>query len=76
MHSARQHVPNFLASPQGSTPVHPSLSPSVPLCSLMGRGKIRVKPIISATVPLERGAEMFDRLYAKEANLTKVILNP
>ena len=42
----------------------------------MGRAKIRVKPIISATVPLERGAEMFDRLYAKEANLTKVILNP
>ena len=48
-----------------------------PAClDLMGRGKIRVKPIISATVPLERGAEMFDRLYAKEANLTKVILNP
>jgi L-iditol 2-dehydrogenase len=48
-----------------------------PAClDLMGRGKIRVKPIISAAVPLERGAEMFDRLYAKEPNLTKVILNP
>ena len=48
-----------------------------PAClELMGRGKIRVTPIISATVPLERGAEMFDRLYAKEPNLTKVILNP
>jgi hypothetical protein len=32
--------------------------------------------MISATVPLARGAEMFDRLYAKEANLTKVILQP
>ena len=47
-----------------------------PAClDLMARGQIRVKPIISATVPLERGAEMFDRLYAKEPNLTKVILN-
>ena len=42
----------------------------------MGRGEIRVAPIISAAVPLERGAEMFDHLYAKEPNLTKVILNP
>ena len=48
-----------------------------PAClELMGQGRIRVTPIISATVPLERAAEMFDRLYAKEPNLTKVILNP
>ena len=48
-----------------------------PAClELMRRGKINVAPIISAAVPLERGAEMFDRLYNKEPNLTKVILNP
>jgi L-iditol 2-dehydrogenase len=44
--------------------------------ALMGRGAIRVAPMISAAVPLERGAEMFDRLYQREPNLTKVILNP
>jgi hypothetical protein len=27
-------------------------------------------------VPLDRGAEMFDRLYKREPNLTKVILHP
>jgi L-iditol 2-dehydrogenase len=43
---------------------------------LIGSGAIRVDDMISATVPLARGAEMFDRLYAKEANLTKVILQP
>jgi hypothetical protein len=32
--------------------------------------------MISATVPLDRGAEMFDRLYKREPNLTKVILHP
>jgi L-iditol 2-dehydrogenase len=48
-----------------------------PSClELMGRGAIQVAPIISATVPLERGPEMFDRLYNREPNLTKVILNP
>ena len=48
-----------------------------PAClELMSRSKIRVNPIISAAVPLDRGAEMFARLYAKEPNLTKVILNP
>lgn len=43
---------------------------------LIASGAIRVDDMISATVPLARGAEMFDRLYAKEANLTKVILQP
>jgi L-iditol 2-dehydrogenase len=48
-----------------------------PAClALMGRGAIRVGPMISAAVPLERGPEMFDRLYQREPNLTKVILNP
>jgi L-iditol 2-dehydrogenase len=43
---------------------------------LLGRGAIRVGDMISATVPLDRGPEMFDRLYNREANLTKVIINP
>ena len=48
-----------------------------PAClELMGSGAIKAAPIISAAVPLEQGAEMFDRLYAKEPGLTKVILRP
>ncbi len=43
---------------------------------LMGRGAFKVEPMISATVPLDKGPEMFDRLYAHEAGLTKVILKP
>ena len=48
-----------------------------PAClELMDRGAIKAAPIISASVPLDQGAEMFDRLYAKEPGLTKVILHP
>lgn len=48
-----------------------------PAClELMRRGSIRVSEVVSASVPLERGQEMFDRLYAGEAGLTKVILQP
>ncbi len=48
-----------------------------PAClDLMKRGAIRVRPVLSASVPLERGQEMFDRLYAREPGLTKVILQP
>lgn len=48
-----------------------------PAClELMARGSIRVAPILSVSAPLERGPEMFDRLYNREANLTKVILKP
>lgn len=48
-----------------------------PAClDLMGQGKIQAAPIISSSVPLEQGAEMFDRLYAREPGLTKVILHP
>ena len=48
-----------------------------PAClDLMRRGAIRVRPVLSASVPLERGQEMFDRLYACEPGLTKVILQP
>jgi L-iditol 2-dehydrogenase len=46
-----------------------------PAClELLRTGAIRVDDMISAVVPLEQGAEMFDRLYAREAGLTKVIL--
>ena len=48
-----------------------------PAClDMMRRGAIRVRPVLSASVPLERGQEMFDRLYAREPGLTKVILQP
>ena len=48
-----------------------------PAClDMMRRGVIRVRPVLSASVPLERGQEMFDRLYAREPGLTKVILRP
>lgn len=48
-----------------------------PAClDLMRRRAIRVGPVLSTTVPLERGQEMFDRLYAGEPGLTKVILQP
>jgi L-iditol 2-dehydrogenase len=36
--------------------------------TLMGRQAIQVRPMISATVPLERGAEMFDRLYNRDSD--------
>lgn len=48
-----------------------------PAClEMMARGAIRVDPMISAKATLDQGAEMFDRLYNHEPNLTKVILNP
>ena len=48
-----------------------------PAClDMMQRGAVRVRPVLSASVPLERGQEMFDRLYAREPGLTKVILRP
>ncbi len=39
-------------------------------------GRIRVKPLISATVPLEEGGEWFDKLYKGGGGLLKVILTP
>ncbi len=48
-----------------------------PAClDLMRRGAIRVRPVLSDSVPLDRGQEMFDRLYMREPGLTKVILQP
>ena len=48
-----------------------------PAClDLMARGAIRVKPLISAKAPLAEGPSYFQRLYGKEPNLMKVILEP
>ena len=43
---------------------------------LLARGVIQAEPLISAKAPLEKGADWFDRLYAAEAGLMKVILQP
>jgi L-iditol 2-dehydrogenase len=48
-----------------------------PVCiDLLARGAIRVDPLITAIVPLEEGPVWFDRLYRRESNLMKVILQP
>jgi L-iditol 2-dehydrogenase len=43
---------------------------------LVSSGKIRVKPLITAVAPLEEGPQWFERLYAREPNLMKVVLQP
>ena len=43
---------------------------------LIARGIIQVEPLISAKASLEEGAIWFDRLYAAEPGLMKVILQP
>jgi L-iditol 2-dehydrogenase len=43
---------------------------------LMARGAIRVKPLITAIAPLAEGPQWFERLYAREPNLMKVVLTP
>ena len=43
---------------------------------LVSSGKIKVAPMISAVAPLRDGPEWFARLYAREPNLMKVILDP
>ncbi len=43
---------------------------------LMARGAIRVKPLITAIAPLAEGPQWFERLYAREPNLLKVVLTP
>jgi L-iditol 2-dehydrogenase len=48
-----------------------------PTCiELMARGEIQVRPLITATAPLEDGPAWFDRLYHQEPGLMKVILEP
>lgn len=43
---------------------------------LLSSGAICVKPLITATAPLEEGPAWFERLYAREPNLMKVVLTP
>ena len=43
---------------------------------LLASGAIQVEPLITAKATLDEGAEWFDRLYATEAGLMKVILQP
>jgi len=43
---------------------------------LLASGAIQVKPLITAIAPLEDGPRWFERLYAREPNLMKVILSP
>jgi L-iditol 2-dehydrogenase len=48
-----------------------------PAClDLIATGKINVTEFISATAPLEEGAQWFERLYAGEKGLMKVLLKP
>jgi len=48
-----------------------------PACiDLLARGAIQVQPLISAVAPLSEGPAWFERLYNKEPNLMKVILQP
>ena len=48
-----------------------------PAClDMMARGAITAKPLLSAVAPLTEGASWFNRLYAREAGLLKVILTP
>ncbi len=37
---------------------------------------VNVTPLISTVAPLKEGRQWFERLYAREANLMKVILTP
>lgn len=43
---------------------------------MLARGELQAAPLISATAPLEEGAQWFDRLYKKEPGLLKVVLKP
>ena len=43
---------------------------------LVAGGQIQVKPLITAVAPLEEGPRWFDRLYAHEPNLMKIVLAP
>lgn len=43
---------------------------------LLASGGIQVKKLISAIAPLTEGPHWFERLYAREPNLMKVVLKP
>jgi L-iditol 2-dehydrogenase len=42
----------------------------------ISKGKIKVKPLITAIAPLEEGVRWFERLYANEPNLMRIVLAP
>lgn len=44
--------------------------------SLMANGEVDVAPLISATVSLEDAPQWFERLYAREQGLMKVVVKP
>jgi L-iditol 2-dehydrogenase len=43
---------------------------------MIGNGKIQVRPLITAVAPLAEGPRWFERLYAHEPNLMKIVLAP
>jgi L-iditol 2-dehydrogenase len=43
---------------------------------LISTGKIRVDKLITAVAPLSDGPMWFERLYGREPNLMKVVLDP
>jgi L-iditol 2-dehydrogenase len=43
---------------------------------LIAAGKIKVDELITAVAPLEEGPAWFERLYSREPNLMKVVLDP
>lgn len=43
---------------------------------LIANGKIKVGPLITAVAPLSEGPQWFQRLYAREPNLMKIVLDP
>jgi len=43
---------------------------------LIAEGVIKVGPLITAVAPLTDGPEWFQRLYAREPNLMKIVLDP
>jgi len=43
---------------------------------LIASGKIKVASLITAVAPLSDGPSWFDRLYAREPNLMKIVLDP
>lgn len=43
---------------------------------LVSEGRIRVRPMITAVAPLAEGPQWFDRLYAHEPGLMKIVLAP
>ncbi len=44
--------------------------------ALMAKGLIDVSPMMTAKAPLSEGASWFDRLYAHEPNVMKIVLEP